>query len=251
LTPGIEVPRFVRIRTGAGGVSRRYHPRVAVIDGATRALPEPEVECWLDYSSPFAYLGSTQIERVASAALARVSWHPFLLGALFQQIGAPTVPIATFPEAKQRHTRLDLARWADHWQVPFRFSSRFPLRTVDALRTTLLVDPDHRAPLVHAIMRATWALDLDPADPAVLRDCAIEAGLPESLPERAANAKQALFAATTEAVARGVPGAPTFIVGDQLFWGQDRLEFVGKALRGWRVSERGSTMDPPTGNDST
>lgn len=203
------------------------------------------VECWFDYSSPFAYLGTTQIERVAREHGAQVAFRPFLLGALFQQIGTPLVPIDAFSEAKRRHARIDLERWADCWQVPFRFASRFPLRTVSALRVTLLAEGPQRARLVHEIMRATWADDRDPADPAVLRDCLVAAGLDAALAERAGEAKDALFEATAEAARIGAPGAPTFVVGDQLFWGQDRLEFVAKALCGWRVGAPGPTIARP------
>jgi 2-hydroxychromene-2-carboxylate isomerase len=136
------------------------------------------------------------------------------------------------PEAKQRYYHLELARWSAHWGVPFRFASRFPLRTVDALRLTLLAPEPARAPLVHAIMRATWAEDRDPADPAVLRAACVEAGVDPALVARTADARRRLFDETEEARTLGVPGAPTFVVGDELFWGQDRLALVADALRG-------------------
>jgi 2-hydroxychromene-2-carboxylate isomerase len=94
----------------------------------------------------------------------------------------------------------------------------------------LLAPEERRATLVHAIMRATWAEDRDPADRAVLAACARAAGVDATLVERTAEAKNALIAATDEAIALGVPGAPTFQVGSELFWGQDRLLFVEKAL---------------------
>lgn len=210
----------------------------------TGPVPDGVVECWIDYSSPFAYLASTQIERVARESGARAVFRPFLLGALFKEIGTATIPLATFSAAKQRHTSLDMHRWADHWGVPFRWPSRFPLRTVEALRLTLLADDASRASLVHAIMKACWVDDRDPVERPVLADCVREAGLDPALLERTAEAKHALFAATSEAVARGAPGAPCFVVGDQLFWGQDRLEFVAKALRGWRIEASGPTLSP-------
>lgn len=209
------------------------------------------VECWFDYSSPFAYLGTTQVERVARESGGCVVFRPFLLGALFKEIGTPLVPLETFSEAKRRHARIDLDRWADHWGVPFRFASRFPLRTVDALRVTLLAPEANRALLVHAIMRATWVDDRDPADPEVLRGCLAAAGIDPALLERVGDAKPLLFAATEEAVRAGLPGAPTFVVGEQLFWGQDRLEFVAKALCGWRVHAPGPTIARPSAEGET
>ena len=115
------------------------------------------VDCWFDYSSPFAYLGTTQVERVAAAAGASVRFRPFLLGALFDRIGTPMIPLHSFPEAKRRHQELDLERWAAYWDVPFRFTTTFPLRTVLPLRVTLLAENDPR--LVHRIMRAAWVDD--------------------------------------------------------------------------------------------
>lgn len=194
------------------------------------------VEAFIDYSSPFAYLGSTQIERVARVHGGEVVFRPFLLGALFKAIGTPLVPLESFPPAKERYYRLELERWSARWGVPFTFSTRFPLRTVDALRLTLLAPEAQRAGLVHAIMRATWAEDRDPAERAVLEAACVEAGVETALLDRLADAKHLLFAATEDARVRGVPGAPTFVVhtpsGPELFWGQDRLELVADALRG-------------------
>jgi 2-hydroxychromene-2-carboxylate isomerase len=191
-----------------------------------------ELDCWFDYSSPFAYLGTTQAERVAREAGAALTFRPFLLGALFKAIGTPLVPLHAMPDAKARYYRLELDRWAARWGVPLRFATRFPLRTVDALRLTLLVEPPRRPTLVHAIMRATWVEDRDPADPEVLRGACEEAGLPPALVDRTAEARHALFEETERARALGVPGAPTFVVGGELFWGQDRLALVEDALRG-------------------
>ena len=192
------------------------------------------VDCYFDYSSPFAYLGTTQIERVAQEAGASVRWRPFLLGALFKTVGTPIVPIATFSEAKRRHQELDLHRWADVWGVPFRWTSHFPLRTVDALRLTLLAPEAKTGELVHRLMRAAWVDDEDLADRGVLGRCAVDVGLAPDLLERlgAGEVKARLKAATDEAIEAGCPGAPCFVVDGHLYWGQDRLSFVRAALQG-------------------
>ncbi len=191
------------------------------------------LEIWFDYSSPWAYLGTTQVERVSREAGAAVVWRPLLLGAFFKQIGMPVVPIAAVSEAKRRYILDDLSRWADWWGVPFRFSSRFPLRTVKALRLTLLAPEDRRAPLVHRLMRACWVDDDEPDLDETMRACVADAGVdPALLGELASpEAKDALRRATDGAVARGIPGVPTFVVGDEIFWGQDRLDFVSRALQ--------------------
>ena len=188
------------------------------------------VRVFFDYSSPWAYLGTERVEAVAERRGARVVYQPFLLGGLFRAIGTPMVPLETMPAPKARYVRRELERFAARDRIPYRFATRFPLRTVDALRLTLLLPEEARAPLVHRIMRATWAEDRDPGDRGVLEACARAAGVDSARLERVGEAKPALVRATDEAIARGVPGAPTFQVGAELFWGQDRLLFVENAL---------------------
>jgi 2-hydroxychromene-2-carboxylate isomerase len=192
------------------------------------------VDVYFDYSSPFAYLGTTQIERVARETGGEVRWKPFLLGALFHAIGSPQIPLFAMPEPKQRYQRLELERWAAHWGVPFRFTTHFPLRTVDALRLTMLAPPERTSALVHRLMRAAWVDDEDLADRAVLARAARDAGVDEALLSRTSEpeVKQALVRATDEAIAAGCPGAPCFVVDGELYWGQDRLHFVRAALEG-------------------
>lgn len=201
--------------------------------------PAPGLDFWFDYASPFAYLASTQIVRVAAAAGAELRWRPMLLGALFKAIGTPDVPLFAMPEAKRRYVTGELDRWARWWGVPLRFPRRFPMRTVTALRLTLLAG--ERAPaLIARLFAAAWVEDRDLADPAELRALAADVGVdPARVDDAAAPAaKAALHDATAQAVDAGVFGAPTTIVhgpdGPMAFWGQDRLELVAAALRGWR-----------------
>ena len=200
--------------------------------------PRPSAPAFFfDVSSPFAYLASTQIEAVARRAGAAVRWRPFLLGALFKAIGTPDVPLFTLPAAKRAHVAADLDRWARRWDAPFRFPSRFPMNTVKALRMILQIPDEQRRALVHALFRALWVDDRDLADDAELAAIAGSVGLdgPALVAGTKADAvKEQLKAATAEAERLGLCGAPSFLVGDLLFWGQDRLLFVEKALRGWR-----------------
>ena len=192
------------------------------------------VDFHFDFSSPYAHLGSTQIEAVAARSGAAVRYRPFLLGALFKAIGTPNAPLFAVPEAKRRYYLADMLRWADHYGVPFRFHARFPMNTVKPLRMVLALPEAERPRLIHPMFRAYWAEDRDLADDATLGAIASAAGL-DPAPLLAATQderiKEALRTATDAAVQVGVCGAPTFIVGDQVFWGQDRLVLVEKALR--------------------
>lgn len=192
-------------------------------------------ELYYDFSSPYSYLAATQAQRICAGH--ELVWRPMLLGALFNAIGTPTVPIATFPEAKARHTILDLFRWAEHWGVELIWPRKFPQKTVTALRAALLSGPEDIARVSLAIFREMWAHDGDLEDDRTIARVLEAEGLDgASIVERtrAPEGKQRLFDATDAAIRAGVPGAPTFIVGDQLFWGQDRMHFVEKALKGWR-----------------
>jgi 2-hydroxychromene-2-carboxylate isomerase len=197
-----------------------------------------ELTFYYDFSSPFSYLGATQVERVAAAHGARVRWRPFLLGALFKQIGTPEVPLLAASEPKRRYYLQDLQDWAAHWGVDFRWPSRFPMRSVAALRLALAVDEAARPALSLRLYRAYWVEDRDLADPDVLRAVGAEAGVEAAAVERALApdpaVKQALVDSTAEARAAGVCGAPSFVVGGYLFWGQDRLPLVDRVLGGWR-----------------
>lgn len=196
-----------------------------------------ELSFFFDFSSPFAYLASTQVEALAARNGASLRFRPFLLGALFKALGGPDVPLFTMPPPKQRHARDDMFRWADFYGVPLRFPTRFPMNTVKALRMVLQLPEEQRAPLIHAIYRAYWADDRDINDDAVLAELATGAGLdgPALLAGTKQDAvKERLKVATDEAVKLGLFGAPCFMVDDLLFWGQDRLAFVEKALQGWR-----------------
>lgn len=201
--------------------------------------PPRTIDFWYDFSSPFAYLGSTQIERVAASAGAQLIWRPMLLGAVFKQLGTANVPINAMCQAKRDYMNEDLDRWAARWSVPFSFATRFPMKTVTALRLALLAG-DRIGPLSASLFRALWVDDGDLNDVDTLSACLREHGFdPDEMLARTREpeTKQLLIDNTTEAIERGVFGAPTSIVSDgtqsSMFWGQDRLMFVERAAAGW------------------
>jgi 2-hydroxychromene-2-carboxylate isomerase len=197
--------------------------------------PGRSLEFWYDFSSPWGYLGSTQVEQVAARAGAEVLWRPFLLGGLFRDIGTADVPIAAFPAAKQRYVGMELERFARSYGVPFHFPSRFPVRSILPLRVALAAG-GAIARVSHAIFRAFWADDRDIASPEELARILGEAGFDPALVDRASDpdVKEQLKQNGARAVELGLCGVPSFIVDGRVFWGQDRTGFVAKALRGWR-----------------
>jgi 2-hydroxychromene-2-carboxylate isomerase len=189
-----------------------------------------------DVSSPFSYLASTQVERMAAAAGVPLTWSPILLGALFRNIGTPDVPLHAMNEARQAYTRRDMHDWAQAWGVPLSFPSHFPLRSVLPLRA-LLVEPAATA----AVYRAAWAQDQRVDTPETLGAVLEAAGFDaRAILERTADPeiKAALRENTAQAEAEGICGVPSFVVhyddGSQLrLWGQDRLVMLRAALAGW------------------
>lgn len=207
------------------------------------AGPRP-LDFYFDIASPYAYLGLTQIERVAAGHLLRL--RPILLGGLFRAIGTADVPLFTFPEPKRRYLGRELDLWAAWWAQPFRFPAKFPQKTTTAQRLLLGLgdEPALQLRLALALGRALWAEGKDLEDEALLVEQMSAAGLADAAARLAATkqpaAKAALIAATDAAAAAGVFGVPTCIVDDgqgpRRFWGQDRFRLVRAALEGWRAA---------------
>lgn len=206
--------------------------RLHFVEAAARAGGRT-LDVYFDFNSPFAYLGCAQVAAVAARTKARVTWHPIVLGGLFKSIGTPDVPLFTFPEPKQRHVAKDLERWAAHFGIPYRFPTRFPMRSIDALRVFLALPEERRDAYRDAVFRAYWAEDRDISNADVLAACIGDPEVARAALESAKSdvVKTALRTETEAAVARGVFGVPTFIVdGKDLYWGQDRLGLVEEAL---------------------
>ncbi len=191
-------------------------------------------EFWFDFGSPAAYLASTQIAAIEAATGARAVWRPMLLGGVFQATGNHSP--ATIP-AKGRYTFIDFDRFARRYGVPLRYNPHFPINTLLLMRGAVgmqLRDPERFADYCAAMFQAIWVESLDMNDASVVGQALHRAGFePQSLLAltQEPDVKAALKAATEEAVARGVFGAPTFFVGDQMFWGQDRIDFLKEALQ--------------------
>ena len=193
------------------------------------------VEFFFDFGSPATYLAWTQLPAICRATGATLVYRPMLLGGVFQATGNAS-PV-TVP-AKGRYMLADLARFARRYGVPLRFNPHFPINTLTLMRGAVglqIHDPARFDAYVTAVFNAIWVDGLQMGDPGVVAEVLGRAGFDaRALLELTADpaVKDALKSATEEAVRRGAFGAPTMFVGDQMFFGQDRLDFVREALAG-------------------
>lgn len=199
----------------------------------------PRVEFFFDFGSPTAYLAYTQLPRIAAECGAELAWRPMLLGGVFKATGNAS-PV-TVP-AKARWMNDDIARWARRHGVRFAFNPHFPINTLMLMRGAAglqLRCPGDFLRYVDAVYRAMWEEPRNLGDERVLAEVLAAAGFdPQEFAALVADpqVKAALIANTDEAVARGVFGAPTMFVGERMFFGQDRLDFVREALQEARAA---------------
>lgn len=190
-----------------------------------------QVEFYFDVGSPASYLAWTQIARLAERHGAEVVYQPMLLGGVFKATGNASP--ASVP-AKGRYTRIDFERFARRYEVPFAQNPFFPINTMQLMRGAVaLLDGDQFQPYVDAVFRAIWVEGQNMGDPDVVARVLggqgfDVAGLLQQINDPAV--KERLRQITERAIERGVFGAPTFFVGDEMFFGQDRLDFVEAAL---------------------
>ena len=192
------------------------------------------LEFYFDFVSVASYLAWTQMPRIAAETGATVVWRPVLLGGVFKATGNST-PVAI--PAKGKWMMDDMARCAARFGVPFRMPPTFPVNTLSMVRAATGIQmrrPEDLERYMTAIFTALFGQGLDMTDPAVVAGVVKAAGFdPAEIDAIASDpaVKQALIAATDAAVQRGMFGAPTMFVGDEMHFGQDRLDFVVEALR--------------------
>ena len=192
-----------------------------------------QVEFFFDVGSPTTYLAWTQLPALCAQAGAALVYRPMLLGGVFQATG--NVSPGTVA-AKGRYMDADMARFARRYGVPFAMNPHFPINTLTLMRGAAgaqLRAPKRLEAYLRGVFDAIWVAPQNLNDPAVAARALASAGFdPAEVMGWVGDAevKGALRANTEEAVARGVFGAPTMFVGDEMHFGQDRLEFVREAL---------------------
>jgi len=191
------------------------------------------VAFYFDVGSPASYLAWTQLPALCTAAGAELVYKPMLLGGVYQATGNASP--GAIP-AKGRYTVRDYERHARKYGVPYVNNPHFPIITLFLMRAVTgvqLREPERLQDLLAAVFKAMWIDALDLNQPVLAAKTLQDAGFaPEAIQGLAADpeVKAALKATTEEAVARGVFGAPTSFVGDEMFFGQDRMDMIREEL---------------------
>jgi 2-hydroxychromene-2-carboxylate isomerase len=194
----------------------------------------PTLEFYFDVGSAMSYLAWVRLPALAKETGAVVVYKPMLLGGVFQATGNRS-PMEV--PSKARYMAADMDRYARRYNAPMTLNPHFPINTLTLMRiaTGLQMRDEARfLAYLDAVNRAIWVDQRNMNDPAVVAQVLQAAGFdPAALLALAADpaVKERLKADTQEAVSRGVFGAPTFFVGGQMYWGQDRLDFVTEALK--------------------
>ncbi|WP_405119817.1 2-hydroxychromene-2-carboxylate isomerase [Pseudomonas leptonychotis] len=189
------------------------------------------VEFFFDFGSPASYLAWTQLPRIAEQAGAQITWKPMLLGAVFKAAGNQS-PVMI--PSKGRWMLQDLARFAARYGAAMQFNPSFPINTLTLMRGAAGYQGGERFEhYVKTVFETLWIQQKNLGKPEVVAEVLSAAGFDPVEFERLVSdetVKERLKATTEEAIKRGVFGAPTFFVGDEMHFGQDRLDFVAEAL---------------------
>ncbi|HKH12608.1 MAG TPA: 2-hydroxychromene-2-carboxylate isomerase [Rubrobacter sp.] len=192
-------------------------------------MKTPSLRFWFEFGSTYSYLSAVRIEAAAAEAGVPLAWEPFLLGPIFAEQGWDDSPFNVYP-AKGRYMWRDMERLCSGNGIPFAKPSRFPRGGVAAARVACLAKATSEPWLpgfVRAVFLANFAEDREIGEPEEVRSILDSLGLPgRRIVERAEaqDNRPRLREQTRLAAELGIFGAPSFVVGDELFWGNDRLE---------------------------
>ena len=186
-----------------------------------------QIEFFYDYLSPFSYLADTQLPALANRTGAGIIYRPALLGATMKATGN-SGPLVI--RGKGNYNVTDFQRWAKRYGLPAKFSPHFPFNSIRLLRAAVAAQIHGGFSAFHtAAFRAIWENEIDASKEDALRRLLEVAQLDPALID-SDDIKNQLRANVDEAVSRGAFGAPTFFVNGEMFWGNDRLDFVEEAL---------------------
>ena len=186
------------------------------------------LDFWCELASPYTYLSACRIEALAARVHVSVAWRPFSLHPIFKAVGWQTSPFEIYID-KGRYMWRDMEREAERLHIPFQRPSAFPRNSVLAAKIALFgVESGGWGRLfIQKVMQANFVEDSDIASTAVLDAILSGLGLDaETVRRQAVSPEQssALRRSTEEAIRLRIFGAPTFMIGEEMFWGNDRLE---------------------------
>lgn len=189
--------------------------------------PAPnKLHFWFEFASTYSYLSAARIAKVGEAANVEVVWEPFLLGPIFKEHGWTDSPFNIYP-SKGAYMWRDMERLCDGYGLPFNKPEKFPMNSLRATRVAMLGRGEAWLPeFVRAVYHANFADGRDISDPELIADILAALAQPaDELIERSGtdDTKRLLREQTARAVELKIFGAPTFSVGDELYWGNDRL----------------------------
>ncbi len=192
------------------------------------------IDYYLTLTSPWTYLGSARFEEMAARHGAEIRVKPVNYGVVFPRTGG--LPLPKRAPERQAYRLMELKRWRAYLDIPINLHPKFfPVPDADAACMVIAAEKSGGDPLrlAHAILRAVWVEDKDITDWKTLVETADSSGHDgRGLRSLAQDPEtRAAYEASTEAaIERGVFGAPMYIYKDELFWGQDRLDFLDRAL---------------------
>lgn len=192
------------------------------------------MQFWYDFASPYAWLAA---ERLATLDTVKIEWVPFIIGPILRLRPDNPSPLQNAPPAQRAYRRRDVERLAAKQGLKLRWPSSYPRNGLLGARVARVVPADRRPALSLAIYRASFVDDREIAEMEVIRDVLARTGFDAEATLKAALAddnKKALSADVDRAIGLGIFGAPSFIVGGELFWGNDRLDLaLDWARRPW------------------
>jgi 2-hydroxychromene-2-carboxylate isomerase len=197
----------------------------------------PTLDFWCELASTYTYLSVCRIDALAARAGVEVRWRPFSLGPIFKAAGWQTSPFLVY-EDKGRYMWRDMEREAQRLGVAFRRPTVFPRNSVAAAKVAILgVEQGWGPRFIQRVMRANFVEDRDIAATDVVDSVLGELGLDgPAIREEATSGERssALRRSTEEAIRLRIFGAPTFMAGEEMFWGNDRLEqALERATQRW------------------
>jgi 2-hydroxychromene-2-carboxylate isomerase len=204
-------------------------------------MPTAALEFWFEFASTYSHIVALRIEDAARAAGVSVVWRPFLLGPIFRKQGWNDSPFNLYP-AKGAYMWKDLERQCAKHGVPFRKPSVFPRPSLLATRIALTLDssPQRVGEFVRRVYLANFYEDVDTTSDDVVRGLLQSMAWPNAdavlAQATSAETKERLRRRGDEAFERGIFGAPTFLIGSELYWGNDRLEDALACCVGLRSS---------------